>query len=148
MFWYFVKLIVLLPLVGGMAFGALWLWRKYQPGLLRAQSDRALRIAEMLPVGTFGKLAVVEFDGKRLLVSVTRGRIEMLAEGRDVAGDAPDNALSPETLPSETITPETRSSERMSRETDLPENPPQGAPSRFALSLAERVREERLRARR
>lgn len=158
MFWYFVKLIVLLPLVGGMAFGALWLWRKYQPGLLRAQSDRALRIAEMLPVGTFGKLAVVEFDGKRLLVSVTRGRIEMLAEGRDVAGDAPDDVLSPEPLPSETIAPETRSSEtrlpetrsseRMSRETDLQENPPQGAPSRFALSLAERVREERLRARR
>ncbi len=32
-------------------------------------------------MGTFGKLAVVEFDGKRLLVSVTRGRIEKIAEG-------------------------------------------------------------------
>ena len=80
MTWYFIKLIVLLPLVGGMAYGALWLWRKYQPGLLGAQSDRAIKILEMLPMGTFGKLAVVEFDGKRLLVSVTRGRIEKLAE--------------------------------------------------------------------
>jgi len=81
MTWYFIKLIVLLPLVGGMAYGALWLWRKYQPGLIGAQSDRAVKILEMLPMGTFGKLAVVEFDGKRLLVSVTRGRIEKLAEG-------------------------------------------------------------------
>ncbi len=81
MLWYFIKLIVLLPLVGGMAYGALWLWRKYQPGLIGAQGDRAIRIVEMLPLGTFGKLAVVEFDGKRVLVSVTRGRIEKIAEG-------------------------------------------------------------------
>jgi len=81
MTWYFIKLLVLLPLVAGMAYGALWLWRKYQPGLIGAQGDRAIKIIEMLPVGTFGKLAVVEFEGKRLLVSVTRGRIEKIAEG-------------------------------------------------------------------
>ncbi len=81
MTWYFIKLLVLLPLVGGMAYGALWLWRKYQPGLIGAQGDRAIKLVEMLPMGTFGKLAVVEFDGKRLLVSVTRGRIEKIAEG-------------------------------------------------------------------
>ncbi|GLT00188.1 hypothetical protein GCM10007897_15720 [Sphingobium jiangsuense] len=83
MFLYFMKLLILLPLVGGMAFGALWLWRKYQPGLLGAQGDRAIKVLEMLPMGTFGKLAVIEFDGKRLLVSITRGRIEKLAEGRE-----------------------------------------------------------------
>ncbi len=81
MTWYFIKLIVLLPLVGAMAYGALWFWRKYQPGLIGAQGDRAIKILEMLPMGTFGKLAVVEFDGKRLLVSVTRNRIEKIAEG-------------------------------------------------------------------
>lgn len=81
MLWYFVKLIVLLPMVGAMAYGALWMWRKYQPGMIGAQGDRALKIVEMLPMGTFGKLAVVEFDGKRLLVSVTRGRIDKIAEG-------------------------------------------------------------------
>lgn len=89
MFWYFVKLIIMLPLVGGMAFGALWLWRKYQPGLIGAQSDRAIKLLEMLPMGTFGKLAVVEFDGKRVLVSVTRGRIEKIAEGNQVDGAVP-----------------------------------------------------------
>ena len=36
---------------------------------------------EALPLGTFGKLAVVEFEGKKILLSVTRGRIEKIAEG-------------------------------------------------------------------
>jgi flagellar protein FliO/FliZ len=81
MIWYFVKLLVLLPLVGGMAFGALWLWRKYQPGMMVGQNDRSLKLLEALPMGTFGKLAVVEFEGKKILLSVTRGRIEKIAEG-------------------------------------------------------------------
>ncbi len=81
MFWYFVKLLILLPLVGGMAFGALWLWRKYQPGMMVGQNDRSLKLLEALPMGTSGKLAVVEFEGKKILLSVTRGRIEKIAEG-------------------------------------------------------------------
>jgi flagellar protein FliO/FliZ len=79
--WYFLKLFILLPLVGGMAYGALWFYRKYQPGLIGGgQADRAVKLIEALPLGTFGKLAVVEFEGKRLLLSVTRGRIEKVAE--------------------------------------------------------------------
>ena len=81
MFWYFVKLLILLPLVGGMAFGALWLWRKYQPGMMVGQNDRSLKLLEALPMGTVGKLAVVEFEGKKILLSVTRGRIDKIAEG-------------------------------------------------------------------
>ncbi|MFT3964468.1 MAG: flagellar biosynthetic protein FliO [Sphingobium sp.] len=80
MFWYFVKLLILLPMVGGMAFGALWLWRKYQPGLMAAQGDRAVKVVDAVPLGNYGKLAVVEFQGKTLLLSVTRGRIERIAE--------------------------------------------------------------------
>lgn len=86
MFWYFVKLVILLPLVAGMAYGALWLWRKYQPGMMGAQGDRALKVVETLPMGTFGKLAVVEFDNQRILVSVTRGRIDKLADGKSIPG--------------------------------------------------------------
>lgn len=80
MFWYFVKLLVLLPMIGGMAYGALWFWRKYQPGLIAGQSDRAVRVVDAVPLGSFGKLAVVEFHDKTLLLSVTRGRIERIAE--------------------------------------------------------------------
>ena len=78
--WYFLKLLILLPMVGGMAYGALWLWRKYQPGMLAGQNDRTVKLLEVLPMGTFGKLAVIEFDGKKILLSVTRGKIEKIAE--------------------------------------------------------------------
>src|SRR3546814_7425459 len=64
MFWYFVKLLILLPLVGGMAFGALWLWRKYQPGMIGGQQNRAVKLIDAVPMGTFGTLAVVEFEGR------------------------------------------------------------------------------------
>lgn len=84
MLWYFVKLLIMLPLVGGMAFGALWLWRKYQPGMMAQQGDRMVKLLEALPMGTSGKLAVVEFEGRRILLSVTRGRIEKIAEGETI----------------------------------------------------------------
>jgi len=81
MFWYFMKLVILLPMVGGMAFGALWLWRKYQPGMMMGgQTDRAVKMIEVLPMGTVGKIAVVEFGGKQILLSVTRNRIDKIAE--------------------------------------------------------------------
>ena len=81
--WYFLKLIIMLPLVGGLAFGCLWLYRKYQPGLpglLGGQANKSLKLVDALPMGTFGKLAVVEFEGQRLLLSVTRGQIQKIAE--------------------------------------------------------------------
>ena len=77
---YFLKLLIMLPLVGGMAFGFLWLYRKYQPGMLAGQANRSLKLLEALPMGTAGKLAVVEFEGKKLLLSVTRGQIQKIAE--------------------------------------------------------------------
>ena len=81
--WYFLKLFILLPLIGGMAFGVLWLYRKYQPGLLAGQANRSLKLLEALPLGTFGKLAVVEFEGQRILLAVTRGKIEKIAESNN-----------------------------------------------------------------
>ena len=79
--WYFLKLLILLPMVGGMAYGALWLWRKYQPVMLGAgQRDRAIKLVDVMRMGTIGKLAVVEFDGKKLLLSISRGKVEKLAE--------------------------------------------------------------------
>lgn len=84
--WYFLKLLILLPMIGGMAYGALWLWRKYQPGMLAGQNDRSVKLLEVLPMGTFGKLAVVEFDGKKILLSVTRGKIDKIAESDPLNG--------------------------------------------------------------
>lgn len=86
MVWYFLKLLILLPMVGGMAFGALWLWRKYQPGMIAGQGGRAVKLVDALPMGAFGKIAVVEFEGERILLSVTRTRIETLASSKTDQG--------------------------------------------------------------
>lgn len=77
---YLLKLIVMVPLVGGLAFGALWLWRKVQPGMALGQRERMVKLVDAVPLGATGKLAVVEFAGKRLLVAVSRGRIELISE--------------------------------------------------------------------
>lgn len=78
---YILKLLVLVPLVGGLAFGALWLWRKAQPGMAFGQRERALKMVDALPMGATGRLAVVDFADKRLLIAVSRGRIELISEG-------------------------------------------------------------------
>ena len=61
MFDYVLRLVLLLPLVAGMAFGALWLWRRVQPGLALGQRDRHIKLVDALPMGTAGRLAVVDF---------------------------------------------------------------------------------------
>jgi flagellar protein FliO/FliZ len=78
---YILKLVVLLPLIGGMAFGALWLWRRVQPGMAFAQREKAVRLVDAIPLGTSGRLAVVDFAGKRLLVAVSRTGIQLVSEG-------------------------------------------------------------------
>jgi flagellar protein FliO/FliZ len=39
-----------------------------------------VRVVDAVPMGATGRLAVVEFSGKRLLVAVSRGQISLLAE--------------------------------------------------------------------
>jgi flagellar protein FliO/FliZ len=77
---YILRLIVLVPLVAGLAFLALWLWRKVQPGMALRQRDRMVTIVDALPLGATGRLAVVEFSGKRLLLAVARGQVQLLSE--------------------------------------------------------------------
>ena len=77
---YILKLLIMLPLVAGLAFGALWLWRRVQPGMAMGQRERTVKIVDALPLGAVGRLAVVDFADKRLLVAVSRGRIELLSE--------------------------------------------------------------------
>ena len=78
---YILKLLFLVPLVAGLAFGALWLWRKVQPGMALGQRERAVKLVDALPIGATGRLAVVDFADKRLLIAVSRNGIQLLAEG-------------------------------------------------------------------
>lgn len=80
---YLLRLVILLPLVGALAWGSLWLWRKVQGGLpaMRVQ-DKAVRIIDAVPMAAGSKLAVVRFDDRNLLVAVTRTQVTLLSEGR------------------------------------------------------------------
>jgi flagellar protein FliO/FliZ len=83
---YFLRLLFLVPLVGGLAFGALWLWRKAQPGMAGgAGRERLVKVIDAVPLGASGRLAVVEFDGKRMLLAVSRTGITRV----DGAGQSP-----------------------------------------------------------
>lgn len=87
---YFLRLLFLIPLVGGLAFGALWLWRKAQPGLAGMSGggarERLVKVVDAVPLGASGRLAVVEFDGKRLLLAVTRTGVVRVDETHAPAG--------------------------------------------------------------
>ena len=77
---YILKLLLMVPIVGGMAFGALWLWRKVQPGMALGQRERLVNVVDGVPLGTTGRLAVVEFGDKRLLLAISRGTVQLLTE--------------------------------------------------------------------
>ena len=57
MMWaYILKLVFLVPLVAGLAFGAIWLWRKVQPGMMTGQRDRLVKLVDAIPLGATGKV--------------------------------------------------------------------------------------------
>ena len=81
MMWaYILKLVILIPLVGGLAFGSLWLWRRVQPGMAFTQRARMVKLVDAIPLGATGKLAVVDFAGKRLLLAVSRTGVTLISE--------------------------------------------------------------------
>ncbi|WP_432768795.1 flagellar biosynthetic protein FliO [Sphingopyxis sp.] len=79
---YFLRLLILLPLVGGLAWGSLWLWKRVQMGVPLAgpRQPRAVEMVGVLPLGPGSKLAVVEFAGQQILVAVSRSGITRLAD--------------------------------------------------------------------
>lgn len=84
MTYYIVKLLIMLPLMAGLIYGALWLYRKYQPGLTQVSAKRELKLIESLSMGSAGKLALVEFSGQKILVSVSRSQIAHIASTPDI----------------------------------------------------------------
>ena len=81
-FTYLLNVIAMLALVAGMAVGTLWLLRRFQPGFaVGGQREKLVRIVDAVPMGaTGGRLAVIEFEGRRILVGVSRGRMDVLSE--------------------------------------------------------------------
>ena len=79
---YIIKLLILIPLVGGLAWGSLWLWRRAQERIGGAgRRERLVTLLDATPLGATAKLAVVEFEGRRLLLSVSRTGVQLVADG-------------------------------------------------------------------
>ena len=81
MIWYVVKLLVLLPLIAGLAWGTLRLAHKMQGKLGTAPgAARSVRVIETVMLSPTLKLAVIEFHGREILVSTSRQGLTRLAE--------------------------------------------------------------------
>jgi flagellar protein FliO/FliZ len=79
MMWsYVLKLVVLLPLVCGLLIGCLYLWRRLESRLPGNQGDRLLQVKETMMISPGLRLAVIDFEGRRLLVSVGRGGVNLI----------------------------------------------------------------------
>ena len=79
MMWsYILKLVVLLPLVCGLLIGCLYLWRRLESRMPGQQGERLLKVRETMMISPGLRLAVLDFEGRRLLVSVGRGSVTLL----------------------------------------------------------------------
>jgi flagellar protein FliO/FliZ len=79
MMWsYILKLVILLPLVCGLLIGCLYAWRKLEARLAKNQGERMVQVKETMMLSPGLRLAVVEFEGKRLLVSVSRTGVTLV----------------------------------------------------------------------
>lgn len=79
MMWsYILKLVVLLPLVCGLLIGCLYLWRRLESRMPGNTGERLLKVRETMMISTGTRLAVLEFEGKKLLVSVGRGGVTLI----------------------------------------------------------------------
>ncbi|WP_379553636.1 flagellar biosynthetic protein FliO [Qipengyuania sp. DGS5-3] len=91
-----LAIIISLAFVIALAFGGLWLLRKFQDGsfgkLRGEDTGRTLRFERALPVGQRERLVIVEVDGEHMLLGVTAHSITQLktwpAEPGSVGGSA------------------------------------------------------------
>jgi len=80
MLWYILKLLVLLPLIAGLAWGCLKLAQKMQDRAGKAGATKSVRVVETVMLSPTLKLAVIEFRGREILVSASRQGLVRLAE--------------------------------------------------------------------
>ena len=79
MLWsYILKLVVLLPLVCGLMIGCLYLWRRLESRIPGKPTTRLVTVKETMMISPGLRLAVLDFEGRRLLVSVGRGGVVLV----------------------------------------------------------------------
>ena len=75
---YTLKLLVLLPLVCGLLIGCLYAWRRLESRLPGQPATRLLQVKETMMVSPGNRLAVLDFEGRRLLVAVSRTGVTLI----------------------------------------------------------------------
>ena len=80
MLWYILKLLVLLPLIGLLAWGSLKFAQKMQAKVAGAPGSKSVRIIETVMLSPTQRLAVIEFRGREILVASSRTGLTRLAE--------------------------------------------------------------------
>lgn len=87
MMWsYILKLVVLLPLVCGLLIGCLYLWRRLESRMPGRPQTRMIAVKETMMISPGLRLAVLDFEGRRLLVSVGRGGVQLVDKVENGAG--------------------------------------------------------------
>lgn len=77
---YLLRLLVLLPLLSAIIVGGLWLARRYAGLGGGGPADAPARLVGALALGPGARLAVVEFGGRRLLVSIAKNGVMLMGE--------------------------------------------------------------------
>lgn len=81
MIWYVLKLVLLLPLIAGLAWGSLKLAQRAQAKFgVAPAAGKTVRVIETTMLSPSLKLAVIEFHGREILVSASRSGLTRLAE--------------------------------------------------------------------
>lgn len=89
MLWYVLKLIVLLPMIGALAWGCLKLAKRMEGRFTAQQGPKAVRIIETQMLSPTLRLAVLEFHGREILVSTGKNGLVRLAEAPARLAEAP-----------------------------------------------------------
>lgn len=83
---YILKLLVLLPLVCGLLIGCLYAWRRLEARLPGQPATRMLQVKETMMVSPGNRLAVLDFEGRRLLVAVSRTGVTLIDKSDQRSG--------------------------------------------------------------
>lgn len=79
MMWsYILKLVIMLPLVCGLMIGCLYLWRRLESRMPGKSATRLIAVRETMMISPGVRLAVIDFEGRRLLVSVNRAGVALV----------------------------------------------------------------------
>lgn len=81
MLWYILKLLILLPMIGGLAWASLKFAKRMEGKFGTGTGPKSVRIVETQMLSPTLRLAVLEFHGREILVSASKTGMVRLAEG-------------------------------------------------------------------